>query len=150
MTTHHKSQTLAFARRDSVIAFIATLLTSCATDLPMSGEMFQILDLHCNPDRSLAATALMRVPGAFLETEGELLYSPDGGISWSLAPRDRDLRGIAPRFFTDPREAYAASLPLVVTGYKSSGFQWTYELDGWMKSTDSGRTWKAIPPGYLL
>lgn len=139
-TRAHKS-----ALRVGVITFIAAMVTACATpQLPISGEKFQIHELHCNADLSVVATGSMRVPGAMLETEGALLHSPDGGLTWSVTKRGGDLRGITPRFFTDPRDGSGASRPLVVTGYKS-GFQWTYQLGGWMKSTDSGRTWTPVP-----
>ena len=138
-------QVRALAHRGRVIALIAVLLTGCATQLPLTGETLQILDLHCNADKSVVATALMRAPGATLKTEGALLDSLDGGLTWSVATRGGNLKDVAPRFFNDPRSTSAANLPLFVTGYESSGFQWNYQLSGWMKSTDSGRTWVAIP-----
>jgi photosystem II stability/assembly factor-like uncharacterized protein len=79
-----------------------------------------------------------------LETEGALLHSTDGGLSWSVTTRGGDLRGVTPRFFSDPRDGSDPNRPLVVTGYKS-GFHWTYQLGVWKKSTDSGRTWTSIP-----
>ena len=133
----------AFACRGLVVALIAALLSGCATELPIPGETVQILDVHCNADKSVAATALMRAPGATLKTEGAVLYSPDGGLTWSVAMRGGDLRDVAPRFFSDPRGASVANSPLFVTGYKSSGFQWNYQLGGWIQSTDSGQTWVA-------
>src|SRR5512133_1527971 len=111
-----------------VITLIAAMVTACATpQLPIAGEKAQIHELHCNADQSVVATGSMRVPGEMLETEGALLHSPDGGLSWSVTTRGGDLRGITPRFFTDPRDGSEANRPLVVTGYKS-GFQWTYQL----------------------
>ncbi len=79
-----------------------------------------------------------------LETEGALLYSADGGLSWSVTTRGGDLGGVTPRFFIDPRDESDPNRPLVVTGYMG-GFHWTYQLGGWKKSTDSGRTWTPIP-----
>ncbi|MDD4928350.1 MAG: sialidase family protein [Gallionella sp.] len=141
----HKSQTLAFADKRHVALFIATLLSSCATELPITVDAPQILELHCNSDKSVVATAI-RASGMQLETDGEILHSIDGGLTWSPAARGSNLRGVAPRFFSDPRDKNAANRLLVVTGYKSSGFQWTYQLGGWMKSTDSGKTWEVIAP----
>ncbi|MDO8456351.1 MAG: sialidase family protein [Burkholderiaceae bacterium] len=145
MTPLQQTRAHTFALRVGVITFMAAVVTACATPhLPMSGERVQIHELHCNADQSVVATASMRVPGAMLETEGALLYSPDGGLTWSVTARGDNLRGITPRFFNDPRDGSEANRPLVVTGYKS-GFQWTYPLGGWMKSTDSGSTWASIP-----
>lgn len=145
MAPLQESHAHALARSVGVTAFIAILLTACATpQLPFSGEMVQIHELHCNADQSIVATASMRVPGEMLETEGALLHSPDGGLTWSVTTRGGDLEDVTPRFFTDPRDKPKADRPLVVTGYKS-GFQWTYQLGGWKKSTDSGRTWTPIP-----
>ena len=145
MTPLQTSHAHALARRVGVIAFIAAAVTACATpQLPIYGDTVQIHELHCNADQSVVATASMRVPGAMLEAEGALLHSPDGGLTWSVTTRGGDLRGIAPRFFTDPRDGSEANRPLVVTGY-NYGFHWTYQLGGWMKSTDSGRTWTPIP-----
>jgi photosystem II stability/assembly factor-like uncharacterized protein len=106
--------------------------------------MVQIHELHSNADQSVVATGSMRAPGEILETEGALLHSPDAGLTWSVTTRGGDLRGITPRFFNDPRDGSEANRPLVVTGYKSE-FHWTYQLGGWNKSTDSGRTWTPIP-----
>jgi photosystem II stability/assembly factor-like uncharacterized protein len=134
-----------FARRVGVITFIAAVVAACASpQLPVSGERVQIHELHCNADQSVVATASMRGPGAMMETEGALLHSPDAGLTWAVTSRGGDLRGITPRFFNDPRDGSEANRPLVVTGYKF-GFQWTYQLGGWKKSTDSGRTWTPIP-----
>jgi len=145
MTPLQTSYAHALARRVGAIAFIAAAATACATpQLPVSGETVQIHELHCNADQSVVATASMRVPGAMLETEGALLHSPDAGLTWVVTTRGGDLRGITPRFFNDPRDGSAANRPLVVTGYRS-GFHWTYQLGGWMKSTDSGQTWTPIP-----
>ena len=145
MTPLQISHVHEFARRVGVITFIAAVVTACATpQLPVSGETVQIHELHCNADQSVVATGSMRVPGGILEAEGALLHSPDGGLTWSVTTRGGDLRGITPRFFTDPRDGSEANRPLVVTGYKS-GFHWTYQLGGWKKSTDSGRTWRLIP-----
>lgn len=145
MNQRHQSSALEFSCRVGCMTFIAALVTACATpQLPVSDGMVQIHELHCNADQSVVATGSMRVPGEMLETEGALLRSPDGGITWSVSTRGGDLSGITPRFFTDPRDGSDANRPLVVTGYKS-GFQWTYQLGGWKKSTDSGRTWTSIP-----
>ncbi len=145
MTPQQKSHLDRVSRRLSVITFIATVLTACATpQLPFSGEL-QIHELHCNADQSVVATAAARAPGKMLETEGALLYSPDGGLTWSVTTPGGDLSNITLRFFTDPRDGSNANPPLVVAGYGlGSGF-WTYQLEGWMKSTDSGRTWTTIP-----
>jgi photosystem II stability/assembly factor-like uncharacterized protein len=140
-----KSHAHEVACRVGVIAFITSVVSACATpQLPNSGEKIQIHELHCNADQSVVATASMRVPGEMLEAEGALLYSPDGGLTWSVTTRGGDLRGITSRFFSDPRDGSDANRPLVVTGY-NSGFHWTYQLGGWKKSTDSGRTWAPIP-----
>lgn len=145
MNQRHQFSALEFSCRVGCMTFIAALVTACATSqLPVSDGMVQIHELHCNADQSVVATGSMRVPGEMLETEGALLRSPDGGITWSVSTRGGDLSGITPRFFTDPRDGSDANRPLVVTGYKS-GFQWTYQLGGWKKSTDSGRTWTSIP-----
>lgn len=145
MTPLRKSKPYQVARRVSVITFIASVISACATpQLPISGEKIQIHELRCNSDQSVVATASMRVPSAMLETEGALLHSTDGGLSWSITARGGDLTGVTPRFFIDPRDESDPSRPLVVTGYKG-GFDWTYQLAGWRKSTDSGRTWTPIP-----
>lgn len=145
VTTLHKSHTHEVACKVIVITFIASVVSACATpQLPISGEKVQIHELHCNADQSVVATASMRVPGEMLETEGALLHSPDGGLSWSVTTRGGDLIGITPRFFTDPRDESDPNRPLLITGYKG-GFDWTYQLAGWNKSTDSGRTWTRIP-----
>ena len=145
MASLQKSHTHEVARRVSVITLIASVVSACATpQLPISGEKVQIHELQCNADQSVVATASMRAPGAMLETEGALLHSTDGGLSWSVTTRGGDLRGVTPRFFSDPRDGSDPNRPLVVTGYKS-GFHWTYQLGVWKKSTDSGRTWTSIP-----
>jgi photosystem II stability/assembly factor-like uncharacterized protein len=145
MTPLQNSHANEIAQRAGVIFFIAVLVTACATpQLPISGEKVQIHELHCNADQSVVATASMRVPGEMLETEGALLHSPDGGLTWSVTTRGGELRGITPRFFTDPRDESDPKRPLLVTGYKD-GLDWTYQLAGWKKSTDSGRTWTPIP-----
>lgn len=145
MTPLQESYFHAFARRVGFITFSVAVVTACATpQLPGSGETVQIHELHCNTDQSVVATGTMRVAGEMLETEGVLLRSPDGGLTWSVTTRGGDLRGITPRFFTDPRDGSEAIRPLVVTGYKS-GFQWAHQLGGWMQSTDSGSTWTSIP-----
>jgi photosystem II stability/assembly factor-like uncharacterized protein len=144
MTSLQKFHLRTVPRGVGVITFIATMVTACATPhLPISGERFQIHELHCNADQSVVATASTRVPGEILSTDGALLHSPDGGLTWSVSTRGGDLRNITLRFFTDPRDESNANPPLVVTGY-GLGF-WTYQLGGWKKSTDSGRTWTTIP-----
>ena len=145
MTLLQQSHFHQLALKIGVMTFIAAVLSACAAaPLPISGEKIQIHELHCNADQSVVATASMRVSGEMLETEGALLHSPDGGLTWSVTTRGGDLRGMTPRFFTDPRDGSGANRPLVVTGY-TSGFQWTYQLGAWKKSTDSGRTWAPIP-----
>ena len=134
-----------FACRVGFITFSAAVVTACATpQLPGAGETVQIYELHCNKDQSVVATGTMRVAGEMLETEGVLLHSPDGGLTWSVTTRGGDLRGITPRFFADPRDGSGTNRPLVIAGY-NSGFHWTYQLGGWMQSTDAGSTWNSIP-----
>ena len=146
MTPLQESHTNRIAHRVGVIFFIAVVVTACAApQLPVTGETVQIHELHCNADQSVVATGSVRVAGEMLETEGVLLHSPDAGLTWSITTRGGDLKGISPRFVTDPRYGSEANRPLLVTGY-NSGFHWTYQLGGWRKSTDSGRTWAPIPP----
>lgn len=139
-------QDFLFAGRVNIPAFIAVLLAACATpQLPASGEAVEILDLHCNADKSVVATAQARIPGSMLETGGAILHSPDGALTWSITAGGDDLKGVTPRFFIDPRDASTATDSLIVTGYKSTKLlEWTYQLAGWMHSTDSGRTWAII------
>lgn len=145
MAPLQKSYIHEVARRVGITTLIASVVSACATpQLSISGEKVQIHELHCNADLSVVATASMRVPGEMLETEGALLHSPDGGLTWSVTTSGGDLRDITPRFFTDPRDESDPNRPLLVTGYKG-GFDWTYQLAGWKKSTDSGRTWTTIP-----
>lgn len=147
MTPLQESNVNGIVHRVGVIFFIAVVVTACAApQLPVTGETVQIHELHCNSDQSVVATGSVRVAGEMLETEGVLLHSPDGGLTWSVTTRGGDLRGITPRFFTDPRYESDRNRPLLVTGYKGEGgFDWTYQLKGWKKSTDSGRTWTPIP-----
>lgn len=108
--------------------------------LSVSGEPVHILDLRCNADRSVAATASIGADGA-------LLHSSDGGQTWSIALRGGDLKGVAPRFFDDPRDQPDTNGPLVAAGYQSIGLvPWTYPLAGWVRSTDAGRTWATTQP----
>ena len=148
MIAQYKLQFLDFARRASMLASCAVLLAACVTpQLPMSGETVAINELRCNADKSVAATATLRIPGTVLQTGGAILHSPDGGLTWSIAASGERLGDVTPWFFTDPRDGTAATRPLIVTGYKSSGLlEWTYQLAGWMQSTDAGRTWAAIAP----
>jgi photosystem II stability/assembly factor-like uncharacterized protein len=144
MTLLKRAHAIEIALRVGIILFIIAVVSACATpQIPLSGEKVQIHDLHCNPDQSVVATASMRVPGEMLETEGALLHSPDGGLTWSVTTRGGDLRDITPRFFSDPRDESDPKRLLLVSGYRG-GFNWTYQLAGWKKSTDSGRTWTPI------
>lgn len=107
--------------------------------LSVSGEPVHILDLRCNADHSVAATAN-------IGTDGALLHSSDGGQTWSIALRGGGLKGVAPRFFDDPRDQPDTNGPLVAAGYQSIGLvPWTYPLAGWVRSTDAGRTWATTP-----
>lgn len=146
MTLLQEPNILAAARTVGITTLITTVVTACATpQLPITGESVQIHELHCNADQSVVATGSVRVVGEMLETEGTLLHSPDAGLTWSITARGGDLKGVTPRFVTDPRYGSETNRPLVVTGY-NSGFHWTYQLGGWRKSTDWGRTWTPIPP----
>ena len=148
MIARNKRLFLDLARRASILASCAVLLAACVTpQLSMSGETVAINELRCNADKSVTATATLRIPGALLQTGGAILHSPDSGLTWSIAASGERLGDVTPWFFTDSRDGPAATRPLIVTGYKSSGLlEWTYQLAGWMQSTDAGRTWAEIAP----
>lgn len=126
----------------AVLAGFAVSSRVSASDdgvLTLSGKTVDILELRCNTDKSVTATAIVGDDGA-------ILHSNDGGLSWLPAAVGGDFKGVAPRFFDDPRDRNEANKSLVVAGYKSTAvLQSTYPLGVWKMSPDGGRTWSTIP-----
>lgn len=99
-----------------------------------SDEAFQILDLSCNSDESVAATAIM-------SKEYQFFHSVDRGLTWSIAGRAYDKTQLGPRFFTDPRDGSGGSLIVFAPDFG--------RRTAWMKSMDFGRTWETADARLL-
>jgi len=129
-----------------IVGANAFLLAACAISPLVSKDNVDIYELHCNADQSVVATGSIRAQGSTWTWEGVILHSSDGGLTYSTKVRGGDIKNVAPRFFIDPRDESGVNRPLIVTGYNYHDGFFSYPLDGWMKSIDSGVTWTSIPP----
>jgi photosystem II stability/assembly factor-like uncharacterized protein len=140
--------------------FLVFLMNGCSTfgfpsvdemPLTINGETFDIHNLVCNDDGTVAAVGFVQSVTNF---RGVALHSSDQGLSWKTTALGPDAKGVFLSMVTLPPRENSSKQVLYASGHAYSGnvagillksFTFMPFTSGpWWKSIDDGRSWQQV------